>query len=111
MENSAVRANSTRFTLAVQAAVLGVTMTPRRFCYLVLEEQFDDKGFIPSAVFENESGHRPMVGQGLYASPWHWGKTFEEAKEVCVTANERLGFTREDVAQIVASSMFRTCRR
>lgn len=74
------------------------------FCYTVLEHQYDAEGFIPSTVFEGESGHYPMTGQGECSSPWHWGKTFEQAKEVCQIQNERLGLTREDVVRITLSS-------
>ena len=67
--------------------------------------QRQSQGYIPSAVFEGEAGHAPMLGNGAFAQPWFWGHTREEAERTCAKANERLGHTPEDVARIVASSM------
>lgn len=81
-------------------------LADRRMCYYIPVEQFDENGYIPSVVFENEPGHNPLRGNGKLATPWYWGKTYEEAIETCRKANEKLGLTPEDVDKIVMSSMF-----
>lgn len=80
-------------------------MTKPRRCFIVLEDQRDDSGYIPSLVTEDESGHAPLIGNGEFASPWHWGTTLDEAKEVCRTENAKLGLSDDDVTTIVCSSM------
>ena len=84
-------------------------MDKPRFCYFIPHVQDENVklygGYVPSAVFEDESGHYPMLGNGPCASPWVWGKTYQEAEEVCKKANERLGLSETEVAVIVASSM------
>jgi hypothetical protein len=77
---------------------------PRR-CFMVFRTQFDDSGFIPSLVTEGEAGHAPLVGRGEHASPWHWGKTYEEAKAFTARENQRLGLSELDVIDIIASSI------
>lgn len=60
-----------------------------RFCYVTNDSSMrDGDGIIPSAVFEDTPGHYPMLGNGPFSSPWHWGKTVAEAKVVCDAANE-----------------------
>lgn len=74
----------------------------RRFCYYVMEGQTsDDGGYIPSVVFENESGHNPLNS----SHTWTWGNTMEDAKRYASVANRNLGLTDDDVMNIVASSM------
>jgi hypothetical protein len=75
-----------------------------RTAFLVLVDQFDDNGFIPSLVTENEPGHSPLSG-GPGGTPWYWGKTYDQARTVCAKANADAGLSPEDVAAIVASSM------
>lgn len=78
---------------------------PRR-CYLILLDQRDDEGYIPSVVVAGEPGHNPLVGNGDHARPWHWGRTYDEAKTLCAKFNaDDFGHTPVDVAIIVASSM------
>jgi hypothetical protein len=79
----------------------------RRWCYYVPATSFDEEngGFVPSMVEEGVMGHRPMTGRGEGAAPWVWGSSLEEAREVCRAANERMGITEDDAAEIVASSM------
>ena len=83
-------------------------MIPRgRFCYYVEPTQ-DPKvhgGFVPSTVFENESGHFPMVGQGELAVPWVWGGTLADAEGVCEKTNRDLGLSPRDVDKIISRSM------
>lgn len=74
-------------------------------CYSVLETQRDEHGFIPSAVFEGQSGHSPLLGKGAFSAPWYWGKSWAEAQATCADANRRLGLTPEDVMVIELSSM------
>ena len=78
----------------------------KRFCYYVDPTQARrPEGFIPSAVFEDDPGHYPMLGNGPGSAPWYWGETIEEAKEACREENDRLGLSEQDVADIIASSM------
>jgi hypothetical protein len=80
-------------------------MNPR-ICYFIPVDQFDENGYIPSLVTEGESGHAPLRGNGRLASPWHWGKTYEEAKKVATAANfDDFGLSEDDVFDIIASSM------
>lgn len=81
-------------------------MTPR-MCFIVLIDQRDEHGFIPSVVYENESGHHPLVGKGDLARPWYWGQTYEAAKDVCANQNRSLGLSEDEVVEIVTSSMRR----
>lgn len=83
----------------------GLTMTGKRKCFYIPEGQFDDKGYIPSLVTEGEMGHAPLKGNGPFSQPWYWGKTKVEAEEIAAKENERLGLSRQDVLEIVASSM------
>jgi len=76
-----------------------------KFCYVIIEGQRDEKGYIPSAVFEGRSGHYPMTGQGKHAEPWHWGETVELAEEVCARMNERMGITKKEALGMVIESM------
>jgi hypothetical protein len=77
----------------------------KRQCFIVVEGQKNANGYIPSAVFEDESGHRPMIGSGEHAAPWYWGQDFETAQRICAEENERLGLSEADVKQIVNSSI------
>ena len=78
-----------------------------RQCFVILETQYDEHGYIPSLVTENEPGHAPMMGNGEHATPWYWGKTIERAKEVCARVNkQRFGITEQTAERILASSMF-----
>ncbi len=76
-----------------------------RTAFFIPIDQCDENGYIPSLVTENEAGHAPMTGNGEHASPWYWGKTYEQARAVAAQENERKGLTPADVAQIVSSSM------
>jgi len=78
----------------------------KRFCYTAITGQFDKNGYIPSAVFEGEKGHRPMMGQGKFAAPWYWGKTYGECQEIADLMNEDLGLTKAEAFKIVGKSMF-----
>lgn len=77
-----------------------------KFCYVVIEHQYDENGFIPSCVKENEYSHFPMTGNGDGATPWYWGKTFIEAEAVCKAQNEKMGLTENEILHLIHSSMF-----
>ena len=80
-------------------------MTNRQ-CFYIPENQFDENGWIPSLVTENEPGHAPLTGNGACAAPWYWGRTLGEAQATAVRENARtFGLTAEDSLQIVLSSM------
>lgn len=90
---------------AIGCSKCGWRRTPARQCFYVPHDQFDENGYIPSLVTENEPGHAPLTGNGRFAEPWYWGKTYEEAQKTCDRENARLGLSRLDAADIVASSM------
>ena len=86
------------------------TPEPRQ-CYYISVRQYDEHGFIPSLVTENEAGHRPMTGRGNGAAPWYWGKTLDRAEEVCARVNlQRFGINQDTAERIVASSIAATNR-
>ncbi len=80
-------------------------MSRPRTAFFIPADQFDENGFIPSLVTEGEPGHAPMRGNGPLASPWYWGKTYEDAKRVCDQQNAEMGLTTDDVAVIIGSSI------
>lgn len=81
-------------------------MTEPRRCYLILPDQRDDEGYIPSVVVEGEPGHSPLTGNGAHARPWHWGRTYDDAMRLCEEFNaEDFGLSPVDAAIIVASSV------
>jgi hypothetical protein len=67
-----------------------------RQCYVVLQTQRDQHGYIPSLVTEGQPGHAP--------TPWHWGDTFEEAETVCAAVNARRGIDADAADEIKLSS-------
>ena len=78
-----------------------------RFCYYINPEvRSEDGQLIPVAVFENESGHRPMAGQGECAQPWKWGKDIATAEMLAAQMNHEMGLEAKDVNRILMSSMF-----
>lgn len=86
-----------------------ITNEDPRQCYVILETQRDEHGFIPSLVTENVPGHSPLSGRGEGATPWYWGKTYERATKVCARVNkDRYGLSENAAARIVLSSMFNT---
>ena len=81
-------------------------MTEPRICYVILDSQRDENGYIPSLCTEGEPGHAPMTGRGEFASPWYWGKTYEEASAVCAAYNlKHFRLDAEAADVIVASTM------
>lgn len=77
----------------------------KRQCFFIPVDQFDENGYIPSMITEDEPGHAPLTGNGPASSPWYWGKTYVEAKAVAQAENERLGLDVKAVAEIIMSSM------
>jgi hypothetical protein len=83
----------------------------KRWCFFIPADAYDEgKGYVPSVVYEGEPGHSPLRGDGPHAEPWHWGMTYEQAKEFAQRANAEMGLSKESVAEIVASSMAATRR-
>lgn len=78
-----------------------------RQCFIVLPDQYDEHGFIPSLVTEGEYGHAPLSGDpAKLQSPWYWGTTYEKARELCAKMNrETFKLDEIETANIVASSM------
>ena len=64
----------------------------------------DERGCIPSLVVEGESGHRPMTGDATQM-PWYWGDSPEECAKICAERNAEFGYTKEEVLEIIGSSM------
>jgi hypothetical protein len=82
-----------------------VIMPEGKFCYTIIEGQTDANGnYIPSAVFENELGHYPMMGQGECSVPWTWGPDYKKAMEVATTKNEAMGVSAQEAAIMVVHS-------
>jgi hypothetical protein len=83
------------------------TTKPRgkRFCFYIPVGQFDEHGYIPSVVTEDEPRHQPLKGNGTHSAPWHWGRTYDGARRICEEENARIGVTPQDAIEIVASSM------
>jgi hypothetical protein len=77
---------------------------PKTFCYVVYPDQMDENGFFPSVIYSGLTIQHALTGKGLRAVPHYWGKTWEEAQRICRERNEGLGLTKEDVADIIASS-------
>lgn len=77
------------------------------------ESYFPGKGIIPSVVKEGVPGHTPLMGNGPFASPYHWGggpyeegeETFEKvyasACRLAEMANRERGLSKEDVNEII----------
>ncbi len=80
------------------------TLENGKYCYIILFDQRDENGFIPSIIQEGILGHRPMTGQGDYSVPWYWGKTFGEAQKVCEEKNQRLGISPQRAIEIYNST-------
>ena len=87
-----------------------------RTCFIVLADQCNSIGYIPSLVTENEAGHSPLIGNGPFSEPWYWGRPgmseegWVQAQRVCAEENARLGLTPDDVEEIVSSSIIQTIR-
>lgn len=81
------------------------TTEEKRKCFVILIDQFNERGYIPSVVVEGEPGHSPMIGSGELAEPWYWGTDYEQAKAICRSANEDLGLSCDAVNEIITSSM------
>ena len=83
-----------------------MTATTPRQCFVILPTQYEEgRGYIPSLVIENESGHYPMTG-GPDQEPWYWGDTIERAEQVCARFNlDRYGISKATAARIVGSTM------
>jgi hypothetical protein len=75
-----------------------------RTCFYI-GGRFDERGYIPSLVTENEPGHDPLKGRGACAEAWHWGATYKEARAHCEAVNAQRGISPQDALAIVFSSM------
>jgi hypothetical protein len=86
-------------------------MTEPRRCYYIPHGQCNEYGYIPSLVTEGESGHQPMIGKDDLAQPWYWGKTYEQANQICAEVNAKdFGLGPDACADIVASSIAASIR-
>ncbi|AXQ52758.1 hypothetical protein SEA_IPHANE7_136 [Mycobacterium phage IPhane7] len=72
-------------------------MSSKRMCYYANESFYDStRGYVVAVVNEGEPGYRTLAGGYLFA---------DEAKEEADRLNEKAGLSRDDVLDIVASSM------
>jgi len=80
----------------------------KKYCYTILATSYvKGKGYIPSIVFENESGHFPLAGNpAKMQEAWYWGEDLETAKKIAAEKNAELGISEEEAFRIVGSSMF-----
>lgn len=83
-----------------------------RAVYTAVSDQYDMindvPNFIPCLAIEGEKGYYPMRGSGEGATPWYWGKTYEECQDICDDWNEsRYGISKKEAAIIVAGTMRR----
>ena len=81
-------------------------MNNNKYCYVILETQKDEIGYIPSIVYENTKGHFPLTGKGEFAEPWHWGETFKIANEIADRKNLELDISKKESCRIICQSMF-----
>lgn len=77
----------------------------KRQCIYVPADAQVDGGFVPSVVTENEPGHSPLAGRDEFAAPWVWGPTYKDAERAADAYNAKLGLSKNDVFEIIASSM------
>lgn len=81
------------------------TESESRRCYVILESEQGEHGYIPSLVIEDEPGYSPMTGDDDQ-EPWYWGKTRGRANAVCARYNrQHFGISQCTADRIVASSM------
>jgi hypothetical protein len=84
----------------------GNAAAPRKCYYIDLGEYDEGEGFVPCLVTEGQPGFSVFRGNGEFAVPWYWGKTYEAAREFCAKMNlEDFGLTEQEAAEIVVSSM------
>jgi len=76
-----------------------------RFCYYVSIHEHDEKGYVPSVVYEDQDGHFPLRGNQPFQQPWYVGTSYSEARAVVAKFNEELGLSPIDVIEIIAASM------
>jgi hypothetical protein len=77
----------------------------RRMAIFVDETMYEPgKGYVPSAVFENEWGYYPLKGSGSFSQPWYWGHDLAAAKQIAGQANAEMGLSEDDVRDIRISS-------
>lgn len=82
-----------------------MTNTAPRRCYWISATDFDADGFIPAVVEEGVAGYRLLSGVPA-GRAYHWGKTYEEAREVAAECNRvDFGLTPREASDIVLSSM------
>jgi len=86
----------------------------RRFVFCVSEDwYYPQHGYRVSICVEGEHGHFPTGDDraidGDYSNgaklPWFWGPTFEDAQRICNDQNAALGYSPEEAALIVATTI------
>jgi hypothetical protein len=82
----------------------------RPWAYVIEEDEKDENGYIPVAVFEDNPNRYPMTGRGQGASPWYWGTDIETAWATADRVNEERGVDREEAMRIRSSSIVASLR-
>ena len=83
----------------------------RNFCYYIPADGYvKGKGYRVSIVVEGEHGHYPTGnwpyhGKPYQTMPYFWGHDYETAKQIAAEVNARLGLSKDDVEDIVTSSV------
>jgi hypothetical protein len=83
------------------------TTPAKRQCYWIPAEPWDEKGFVPFLVTEDEPWPKPLAGNpAKFQTPWYWGTTYPEAKAYADQVNlDDFGITPDQMAAILLSSM------
>ena len=85
-----------------------MSTNPRRCFYIPIDAYVEGRGYRVSVVTENEPGHCPTgvwPNDGTREMPYFWGHDYKEAMKICDRQNERMGISRTDAMEIVASSI------
>jgi hypothetical protein len=80
----------------------------QHWCYYMPVDQ-DPKehgGYVPAIVIADQSGYRPLTGQGEGSAPYIWGDSIEDAQNQVEIQNSRIGVNTLEATRIVSSSMF-----
>lgn len=83
----------------------------KRICYFIpFDSYVEGYGYRVSAVREGEPGHHP-TGNWPYdgspgkTMPWFWGHDYDEACRIAIVQNAKMGISKDDATEIIASSM------
>ena len=80
----------------------------KHWCYYMpaTQDPTEHGGYVPAIVVADQSGCRPLTGQGEGSAPYIWGDTLEDAQNQVEIQNSRIGVNTLEATRIVSSSMF-----